>query len=292
MNKDEELRILEEFGRQMEQSFEEWYREHQDEIQPPPLDLSFMEQNPELPAVRNENDEEDHGQHRSVPCSAEPPRPSSFRARSASQPAAEPAPASSPAPRRPRWHSFRNVAAIFLAVVVLSAGMTAWVNSQSAHALKFRIEKLFHENEDHRYSTEETESEGNNVISMNVSKPEELDSVRRQIPELRIPETLPEGYAFSSAKAECRDDGSWTAQLQYQHTGGQTIVISEENPPELPEEDLKPVTAGSAAGPGQLFEVDKPQKGSEFLYIAEDVTVRISGTADRDELLRLAEGLE
>ena len=199
MNKDEELRILEEFGRQMEQSFEEWYREHQDEIHPPPLDLSFMEQNPELPAAR--------------------------------------APASPPAPSCPFRHSFRHVAAVFLALLVLSAGMTAWVNSQSAHALKFRIEKLFHENEDHRYSTEETESEGNNVISMNVSKLEELDSVRRQIPELRIPEILPEGYAFSSAKAECRDDGSWTAQLQYQHTGGQTILLSEEAPPELPEKE-------------------------------------------------------
>ena len=190
------------------------------------------------------------------------------------------------------WSPFRNAAAILLALILLSAGMTAWTSSQSAHAMKFRIDQLLHENGEPSVSSGDSKGNDKDVITMKITDPKELTAVKRQIPELRIPEILPEGYAFSSAKAECRDDGSWTAQLQYQHTGGQTIVISEENPPELPEEDLKPVTAGSAAGPGQLFEVDKPQKGSEFLYIAEDVTVRISGTADRDELLRLAEGLE
>ena len=84
-----------------------------------------------------------------------------------------------------------NATAILMILLVLSVGMTAWVNSQTAHEMKFRIDKLLCGNGEPSVSSGERKEKDKEAISMRITDPKELTTIKRQIPDLRIPQNLP-----------------------------------------------------------------------------------------------------
>ena len=124
-------------------------------------------------------------------------------------------------------HPLRNATSILLTLIVLSTAMTLWTNSQTAHALKFRIDQLLHENGEPSVSSGDSEGNDKDVISMKITDPKELTAVKRQIPELRIPENLPEGYEFSSAEVERWENEEWEVVLYYKNKSEDHLDIKE-----------------------------------------------------------------
>ena len=188
------------------------------------------------------------------------------------------------------WSPFRNAAAILLALILLSAGMTAWTNSQSADVLKFRIDQLLHENGEPSVSSGDSKGNDKDVITMKITDPKELTAVKRQIPELRIPENLPEGYQFSSAEVERWKNGNWIVRFYYssEEQGG-IVTIDEENNRDETEIGLKMKAEEVETTHGTVYYFEENACLRGVYYFINDNSVQISGAIEKMELLKIAE---
>ena len=191
------------------------------------------------------------------------------------------------------WSPFRNAAAILLALILLSAGVTVWTNSQTAHALKFRIDQLLYENGEPSVSPEDSEGNDKDVISMKITDPKELTAVKRQIPELRIPENLPEGYEFSSAEVERWENGNWIVRIYYicSEEQGNSIIVNEENIQDELEIRLKMKAEEIETTHGIVYYIEENAYMRGAYFIVNDTFLQVSGTLEKTELLKIAETL-
>ncbi len=249
MNKREEQQMLEELRRKMAESYDQWYEENKDTLNPPPLDLSFMEQNPEVPnEQKSDGDERFHW----------------FNLR-----------------------SLRNAAAVFLMVIVLSSVATVWMNSNAAHALKFHIEKIFHETSNHYYSTGENGSTDDNAISVKVTEQKGLKTLQRRIPELILPKELPTGYSFILAQAKYWKNGNWTCELSYRKEDGNMLGIVEANNSDASEVETFIEAEELQTANGVVYYSEENDQIRGLFYMVGNIYVQISGTAEKDELLQV-----
>ncbi len=119
-------------------------------------------------------------------------------------------------PREKKRHShiyrFATVAACVALIFVTSSSMAVWMNSEAAHAMKFNLEKTFHKITDGFFSTDEEENgeTSENEISITVDSMEDIDDAVAFMPDLPIPEYIPEGFELESLKvSKYINDGYW-----------------------------------------------------------------------------------
>ena len=118
-------------------------------------------------------------------------------------------------PREKKRHShiyrFATVAACVALIFVTSSSMAVWMNSEAAHAMKFNLEKTFHKITDGFFSTDEEENgeTSENEISITIDSMEDIDDAVAFMPDLPIPEYIPEGFELESLKVSKFVNGSY-----------------------------------------------------------------------------------
>lgn len=125
-------------------------------------------------------------------------------------------------------YRFGTVAVCVLLIFVTSSGMAVWMNSEAAHAMKFNLEKTFHKITDGFFSTDESESAetSENEISITIDSMDDIDDAIAFMPDLPVPEYIPEGFELEELKVSKFMNGSYTAQYNFVENEGRTIIIN------------------------------------------------------------------
>ncbi len=135
-------------------------------------------------------------------------------------------------PREKKRHShiyrFATVAACVALIFVTSSSMAVWMNSEAAHAMKFNLEKTFHKITDGFFSTDEEENgeTSENEISITIDSMEDIDDAVAFMPDLPIPEYIPEGFELELLKVSKFVNGSYTVYYSFIDKDGKHLIIS------------------------------------------------------------------
>ncbi len=135
-------------------------------------------------------------------------------------------------PREKKRHShiyrFATVAACVALIFVTSSSMAVWMNSEAAHAMKFNLEKTFHKITNGFFSTDEEENgeTSENEISITVDSMEDIDDAVAFMPDLPIPEYIPEGFELESLKVSKFVNGSYLVNYDYRNDNNTFSITS------------------------------------------------------------------
>lgn len=135
-------------------------------------------------------------------------------------------------PREKKRHShiyrFATVAACVALIFVTSSSMAVWMNSEAAHAMKFNLEKTFHKITDGFFSTNEEENgeTSEDEISITVDSMEDIDDAVAFMPDLPIPEYIPEGFELESLKVSKFMNGSYIVEYIFKNDAVQYVIYS------------------------------------------------------------------
>ena len=124
-------------------------------------------------------------------------------------------------------YRFGTVAVCVILIFVTSSGMAVWMNSEAAHAMKFRLEKTFHRITDGFFSTDENESAetSENEISITIDSMDDIDDAIAFMPDLPVPEYIPEGFELEELKISKYMNGNYTVEYIFANFEGAKFVI-------------------------------------------------------------------
>ena len=135
-------------------------------------------------------------------------------------------------PREKKRHShiyrFATVAACVALIFVTSSSMAVWMNSEAAHAMKFNLEKTFHKITDGFFSTDEEENgeTSENEISITIDSMEDIDDAVAFMPDLPIPEYIPEGYELKSLDISKYVNGTYLVEYTFENVDRSIFMIN------------------------------------------------------------------
>lgn len=121
-----------------------------------------------------------------------------------------------------------RVAACVLVLFVASGSMAVWVNSESAHALKFNMEKTFHKISSTLFSTSESGDENfeEDRITIYVNSMDDIQNAVDFMPNLPIPGYIPEGFELDELEVTKFLDGTYTSEYEFCRAEDERITIT------------------------------------------------------------------
>ena len=289
-NKTEELHKLEALTSKIDASYHQWYEENKDNLKSPPLDLSFMKDHPELLNHQNTiEDETPANQDRIVESAEDNDSPlceeSSLSVKLPSS--------KQTSHHRGYLSSIRNAAAIFIIAVVLSAAMTIGSNSNVVHAVKFHIQKTFHEIGSRLYTTENSDTPEDDSIETIITDPKKLDNSRRYFPQVLIPQSIPEGYSLVEAEIKVWMNGRKQANFHFEDSEDHFFYITESTYDEnshisimLPSEEI--TLSNGITG----YYAEETEESRGIYYMTGELFVQIQGTAAKEDILDVEKNLQ
>lgn len=199
-------------------------------------------------------------------------------------------------PREKKRHShiyrFATVAACVALIFVTSSSMAVWMNSEAAHAMKFNLEKTFHKITDGFFSTDEEENgeTSENEISITIDSMEDIDDAVAFMPDLPIPEYIPEGYELESLKVSKFVNGNYTVEYNYMKDINDYYLITSIDV-SVDETESVLVTQSEEIDLGNrivyYFE-DNYSNSSGANFLAEQQLITVKGTIDKETIINIA----
>ncbi len=201
-------------------------------------------------------------------------------------------------PREKKRHShiyrFATVAACVALIFVTSSSMAVWMNSEAAHAMKFNLEKTFHKITDGFFSTDEEEDweTSEDEISITVDSMEDIDDAVAFMPDLPIPEYIPEGFELESLKVSKFLNDSYMVMYKFENKMQETFEITSNN---IVNED--DTTTISLIGDAQEIKIDdrtfylindKYTSTNNVSFTVENQIIGIVGNISSDFMLEIA----
>lgn len=128
--------------------------------------------------------------------------------------------------RPPLWKRLTKVAVIALAILVTSSGIAVWLNSESAVAAKFGIEKAFYRLSNGIFSTDEEAQVTVEETEMRLSIDDigKIDKAAEFLPELLYPYYIPEGYTLKTLEITKRKNLAY--EIDYNYVGKNEELVS------------------------------------------------------------------
>lgn len=133
-----------------------------------------------------------------------------------------------------KYPKFKKIAAIILIVFLASSAMTIWINSDPAFAGNLSLVKLLHKIGLGGLSTADQSEiiDSNNTII--VTKNEDLEKGKAFLPDLLIPDYIPNGYFFKVLEIKVNENHSFIYTYLYESSEDQLFIdctgnISAEN---------------------------------------------------------------
>ena len=191
-------------------------------------------------------------------------------------------------------YRFGTVAVCVILIFVTSSGMAVWMNSEAAHAMKFRLEKTFHRITDGFFSTDENESAetSENEISITVDSMDDIDDAIAFMPDLPVPEYIPEGFELEELKISKYMNGSYWSRYRFENEFGEVFDITS-NYLDNTDEDI------TMSLNGEITEVRKNDR--RFYVVHDDYTlasninfvlgkqlVNVTGSINYEKMIEIA----
>lgn len=193
---------------------------------------------------------------------------------------------------RQRKFRRRLIVACFLGVCVLSTALAIFINSDTAHAVKFAMEKKYYQAKGWVQATESIEGK-NDVIIVSVLEEEKLYNYKELWNELKVPEYMTSGYEFVELCIEKFVNGYVIATYEYRNKDDNSIVILLRNI--ISDNNTQLWIKAYDVCEGQYqYKVweDETVNKSGIEIIMKNITVSVCGTIDENELKKIVNGLE
>lgn len=118
--------------------------------------------------------------------------------------------------KRLRRHRRRVIAAGFIAVILIGIGTGIFLNSDTAHAMKFAMEKKYYQAKGWVQATDPDRVEDENVMTIKIFDEANVEECKKVWPEILIPKYMTEGYLFNELYIEKHIGGETAIYLHYQ----------------------------------------------------------------------------
>jgi len=191
-------------------------------------------------------------------------------------------------------HRMPRVAACVLVLFVASGSMAVWVNSESAHALKFSMEKTFHRISSTLFSTSESDDENyeEDRITISIDSMDDIQNAVDFMPDLPIPEYIPEGFELEELEVTKLMNGTYSVNYEFVDRNQNNLIITANY-------DTDDVKLGLVSELEEIYMTDRvlyPWKddytsahGVSFLM--EDQLIDVRGDVDQDNIIKVASQL-
>ena len=126
---------------------------------------------------------------------------------------------------------FTAIVACMFLLFVTSSGMAVWISSDAAHAVRFNLEKTFHRISGTFFSTDdgkEVETE-ENQISITIDSMDDIQDAVNFMPDLPVPEYIPEGFELVWLKISKFMDESYWVEYYFKNDNGMDFTITSNN---------------------------------------------------------------
>lgn len=193
---------------------------------------------------------------------------------------------------RQRKFRRRLIVACFLGVCVLSTALAIFINSDTAHAVKFAMEKKYYQAKGWVQATELEWVEDNNVMVVLVTEKEQVEKYKTFWEELLIPDYMTNEYRFEELYIEKYVNGFINATYKFVK-GNDYILIYIRNKYEDINYQLWINTDDVRSG-AYKYNVwkDRELNKNGIEIIMEGVAISVSGSIGVDELVKIVNGLE
>lgn len=119
-----------------------------------------------------------------------------------------------------------TIAACFTACVLGSTALTIFVNSETAHAMKFALEKKYYELSGMAIAATNPDMVSDeNTISVNIADESQIETYKKFWDGLLIPEYMTAGYKFETLIIEKHLKGEVLANYSYSNCDGDKLQI-------------------------------------------------------------------
>lgn len=194
-----------------------------------------------------------------------------------------------------KFHSFASrIAVIVFAILISGSGIAIWINSQPANALKFQTEKNFYEVKDGVFSTDEeqTDAADETCITRKYKSMEDMDKAKAFMPNLPVPEYIPEGYVLENLKIDKNSSDIMNALYHFK-SGDKNLYINVlEGLDETGYETMADVKIVSD-GDKKIYVWKEPETDSYGCsFIANKTVIYILGDISEDEMLNVAKKIK
>ncbi len=177
-------------------------------------------------------------------------------------------------PAKRKHHSalrrLSTIAACMLLLFVTSSGMAVWISSDAAHAVKFSLEKTFHRISGTFFSTDdgsETSVE-ENQISITVDSMDDIEDAVSFMPDLPVPEYIPEGFELEELTVVKYMDGEYEACYIFNNSSNvYTYIITTHS-----------ISSGDV-DMGLIGEIEKIKVNQYDIYYYEDPYTKTRGVS-------------
>lgn len=187
-----------------------------------------------------------------------------------------------------------RVAACFLVLFVASGSMAVWVNSESAHTLKFNMEKTFHKISSTLFSTSESDDENfeEDRITISIDSMDDIQDAVDFMPNLPIPEYIPEGFELEKLEVSKFLDGTYSVNYKFANENENTLSITSNF--DTSEVSLKLISEMEEIYAGDYVIYpweDKYTATHGISFLVDDQLIDIFGDVDQEKMIKVASQL-
>lgn len=161
--------------------------------------------------------------------------------------------------------------------------------------MKFSLEKTFHRITDGFFSTDENESAetSENEISITIDSMDDIDDAIAFMPDLPVPEYIPEGFELEELKASKFVDKSYAVSYIFKNSNNKKFMISSHS---TSEEDALAVVGGfrnNRINDRKIYYYgDNYTNEDGASFILSEQLIAISGDLEKKDMIDLAERIE
>lgn len=195
-------------------------------------------------------------------------------------------------------HRMIRIERIAVCIVVLfltSSAMTVWINSEAAHAVKFKMQKVFHEIGTENFSTDEREDSNfsEDKMSITIDSMENIDDALNFVPKLIIPEYIPTGFQLKELSIDKFVDGTFTTKYSFKNKNDEYFYITSFFIFDKAEAYLSDVKETIVLKDRTIYYIeDAYTKTFTISFILDDQLIGLDGDISRDEILKISENIQ
>lgn len=196
--------------------------------------------------------------------------------------------------KRRNLHRFSLIASFCLIIFVVSSGMALWINSESAHALKFKAEKFYYKNFNGFYSTDDSADFSEDEIGITIERMEDMESAAAYFPQLVYPYYLPNGFELKKLDIKKFSDGTVSSDYQFLDEAEREIIVGVFY--NLPEDSTNILTLEAEeiklSDRTVYYMYDAYTDASVAAFLLNDNSYNISGDVDKETLIKIASEID
>ena len=198
--------------------------------------------------------------------------------------------------KRQIWYPLSRVAAILIIILAASGGIAVWISSEPASAFRFEIGKKFFEIKGKIFSAEDQNDVVNdNSISYEFDTMKDIDKAKKALPELLVPDYIPEGFKLESLRIEKDIEiDNFIVNYKFKKNDGDILIITMQR------------LEGDHASDEAIGETEKLELEDRVIYswgdsvmeknsvavFYRDMAAFLSGDAEKEEMIRVGESLK